>query len=256
MERYRHDAEDDEGFCHGHDSLTDRPVFIRYLPRALTESREGRERFLAEARKAARLKHPNIVEVYDVGGHGRDFIVMESLGPSLKKFCETPMERRSLSERDRRRVLQGVLEALDFAHGQGVIHNCLCRRNVRLFGGHRVKVYGFGFDLVERQFHPFTLGEVVDEFALYMAPEQIRGEPADARTDLYAVGVLMHALWTGRHPFLSDSLPVLVAQQLRGARLELEGVPKAVASTISRCLAVDPAERFQDVGELRAHLDG
>lgn len=254
MDRYKHDGNPDpEGFYHGFDPLQKRDVFIRVLPQRVSDSVEGRERFLRAAQSAARLNHPNVISVYDVGEHrGADYLVLEVMGPSLKAFCATPLEPRSLSEKDRRRVLTGVLQALDYAHQHGLVHCCLCRDNIRLCTRHQVKVYGFGFDYVERQYFD---GDGLPECWYFMAPEQARGERVDRRADLYAVGVLMHQLWTGRFPFVGKSLPMLVSRVLQGASLDLEGVPERVASAIERCLAPDRVERFQSVAELQAHLD-
>lgn len=226
---------------------------------------EGRRRLLREARAAAQLDHPYICKVYEVGEHdGRPFLAMEYVeGLTLKARLDT--SRPSLDEAVR--IGAEITEALHFAHTRGIIHRDVKPANVMLAADGHVKVMDFGVakrvapplgaDDVTAGASTATLpGEPTGTLA-YMSPEQIRAESIDARSDVFAFGVLLQELLTGVHPFKRSS-PLETAHAILNEAappLEEHGVPPLLAHIVSRCLEKDRARRYQSLGDVRLELD-
>ena len=226
---------------------------------------ESRRRLLREARAAAQLDHPYICKVYEVGEHdGRAFLAMEYVeGVTLKTRLDTG--RPSLDEAVR--IAAEIAEALHFAHSKGIIHRDVKPANVMLAANGHVKVMDFG--VAKRVAPPLSAedvtagastatlpGEPTGTLA-YMSPEQIRGETIDARSDMFAFGVLLHELLTGVHPFKSPS-PLETAHAIVNETvppLEQAGVPQLLAHIVSRCLEKDRARRYQSLGDVGLELD-
>jgi len=232
----------------GVDVKLDRPVAIKVLPEHLAGVPEVRERFLREARTAAKLSHPSIVPIYRADEtDGVVFIVMAYVdGASLAEriTAQTVMPMRELA-----RILRDVALALDYAHAHGVVHRDIKPENIlveRASG--RAWVTDFGIArLAEAK--PLTATGQVLGTVHYMSPEQISGEPVDGRSDLYSLGVVGFRALTGRLPFDSDTASaVLVAHVVKAAPKVHEiasHVPKALAALIDSWLAKDPAGRCE-----------
>ena len=232
----------------GVDVKLDRPVAIKVLPEHLAGVPEVRERFLREARTAAKLSHPSIVPIYRADEtDGVVFIVMAYVdGASLAEriTAQTVMPMRELA-----RILRDVALALDYAHAHGVVHRDIKPENIlveRASG--RAWVTDFGIArLAEAK--PLTATGQVLGTVHYMSPEQISGEPVDGRSDLYSLGVVGFRALTGRLPFDSDTASaVLVAHVVKAAPKVREiapHVPTALAALIDSCLAKDPAGRCE-----------
>jgi serine/threonine-protein kinase len=230
----------------GVDVKLDRPVAIKVLPEHLAGVPEVRERFLREARTAAKLSHPSIVPIYRADEtDGVVYIVMAYVdGASLAEriTAQTMMPMRELA-----RILRDVALALDYAHAHGVVHRDIKPENIlveRASG--RALVTDFGIArLAEAK--PLTATGQVLGTVHYMSPEQISGEPVDGRSDLYSLGVVGFRALTGRLPFDSDTASaVLVAHVVKPAPKVREiapRVPEALAALIDCCLAKDPAAR-------------
>jgi len=232
----------------GVDVKLDRPVAIKVLPEHLAGVPEVRERFLREARTAAKLSHPSIVPIYRADEtDGVVFIVMAYVdGASLAEriTAQTVMPMRELA-----RILRDVALALDYAHAHGVVHRDIKPENIlveRTSG--RAWVTDFGIArLAEAK--PLTATGQVLGTVHFMSPEQISGEPVDGRSDLYSLGVVGFRALTGRLPFDSDTASaVLVAHVVKAAPKVREiapHVPTALAALIDSCLAKDPAARCE-----------
>ncbi|MGQ0649123.1 MAG: protein kinase domain-containing protein [Gemmatimonadaceae bacterium] len=239
------------------DVQLDRDVAIKVLPTHLANTAAARERFVREARMAAGLSHPHIVPIHRVGeSRGFVFFVMSYVeGESLGQRLRT---RGPLPPADATRVLREVAWALAYAHGRGIVHRDVKPDNILLEAGTgRALVTDFGIAHGDGDPVPVTDAVKVMGTANFMSPEQAAGEPIDGRSDIYALGVVGFLAVSGRLPFESPNLPVLLLRQateeapsvIRAA----PGLPPGLGAAIDRCLARDPAERFPD-GEALAEV--
>lgn len=219
------------------------------------------ERFRREARSAASLNHPSVVAVYDsgeeqlTGGGVLPYIVMEYVpGTTLAERLRSeipPTLQQALELTD------GVLRALEHAHGAGIVHRDVKPANVMLTADGAVKVMDFGIArAMSGQETAITQASIVIGTAEYLSPEQAIGQPADARSDLYAVGCLFHELLTGRPPFHGGS-PLSVAHRQvretpRAPSEIVPGIPPEVDALVLKALAKDPAQRHQGAPAMRA----
>ncbi len=242
--------------------LIPKRVAVKVLHRHLAEEPELVSRFLAEARAMSLVQHENVVTVYDLDTReGRPYFVMEYLeGQSLADYARGPLTPRVGVE-----LLAQVCDALGAAHARGIIHRDLKPANVFLVQGsnghHRVKLLDFGIAkrLVRLEGETPTRTGVLMGTPEFMAPEQCGSKQVDARTDLYAVGVLGYLLLTGTTPFSgSNAAEILVAhlQQMPRPPHEVRpGIPPALSAVLLRALAKRPEARFATTAELRAALE-
>ncbi|MBI5069538.1 MAG: protein kinase [Deltaproteobacteria bacterium] len=203
------------------------------------------ERLQREAEAAARLSHPNIVTLHDMGRceHG-PFLVLELLrGQTLGER----LEQGPLARAEALRIAVEISEALAHAHGQGVVHRDLTPGNVFLCEDGRVKVLDFGLA------HAFGRRRSAGGTPAYMAPEQWRGAPEDERTDVFALGVLLFKMLAGSLPFPDDDQGREVTGPDRAPGLSIPDAP-AVAALVARMLAKDPVQRPRDGAEVRDAL--
>ncbi|MBL7064196.1 MAG: protein kinase [Anaerolineae bacterium] len=234
----------------------DRYVAIKILHPHLTGDEDFAARFRREARAVAALEHPHIVRIYDFDtDEDMAFLVMEHLeGNSLKSRLH------DLDCRDERMYLEKVghivgalADALDHAHLQGVVHRDLKPSNVLITASGRPVLTDFGIARMVDATIVTESGGTLGTPA-YMSPEQGRGEPGDARSDIYALGILLYQLCTGRVPFDADTPYAIILKHItaplpppRSVRPDL---PEAVERVILKALAKAPDDRFQSAGEL------
>ncbi|MEK7668242.1 MAG: serine/threonine-protein kinase [Gemmatimonadota bacterium] len=229
------------------DVALDRLVAIKLLPPAQAASPDLRERFLREARTAAKLSHPNIVPIFAVEEVGTFvFFVMayvegETLGERVRK-------RSPLTPAAAARMLQEVAWALAYAHLRGVVHRDVKPDNILLERETgRALVTDFGIARAEAPTGLTGVGEILGT-AQYMSPEQACGETVDGRSDLYSLGVVGFFALSGRLPFDAPNTAALLAMHLTRPAPPLAtvapGVPGRLAQAIDRCLAKNPADRF------------
>ena len=227
-----------------HDRLLDRVVAYKMLMEQFMEVEEIRERFLREARSAAKLSHPNIVAIHDLGiDRGRLYIIME--------FVEGASYYRILEREDQLPInavlhfMIGVSRALAHAHGNRVIHRDIKPSNVMLTRKRVVKIADFGLAKILQESNNEG-SQQASGTPLYMSPEQILGKPVDYRTDIYSFGGSVFHLLAGEPPFIEgEILYHHVHTKPRRLKSLRPDVPPALESIVMRCLKKDPKERFQ-----------
>src|ERR1700737_4851668 len=236
----------------------DREVAVKVLPAHLTEPSGVRDRFLREARTAAKLSPPNIVPVYRADEKdGVVFFVMRHVdGESL---AERLASGGPLAPLDAARLLQQVASALDYAHTRGVIHRDVKPENILLErGSDSALVTDFGIARLMEAAPATATGQVLGTVH-YMSPEQVLGERVDGRSDVYSLGVVAFKTVTGRLPFDGKSATAVLVEHVTKEAPKVRsigpGVPEMLGTIIDRCLAKDPAARYQTAGEMAAALD-
>jgi adenylate cyclase len=249
--------------CLADDLMLDRKVALKFV--TAPGETDGLEQLFGEARAAAALDHPFICSIYEVTTlNGRACIAMEYVrGESL----ERRLRGGPLPLTEALRVAEEIAEALDAAHRRRVVHRDLKPANVMLTEDGHVKVMDFG--LAARLPHNDAVDQavtvaiaategVVTGTPAYMAPEQIRGEPADRRSDIFALGVLLYEVVSGSNPFKRASIDATFAailhEPVATLHQQLPAIPPALVALAAQLLAKDPAARPQSLGDVRSIL--
>ncbi len=242
------------------DTRLQRHVAVKLLAEHLATDSNFVSRFRREALAAARLVHPNIVQVFDFGSEeatGRQYIVMEFVdGPSCAEILR---ELGRLEPADAVSILTQACRGLDYAHRNGVVHRDVKPGNLlRASEGGQVKLADFGIAKAAEHSDMTKVGSVLGT-AAYLSPEQARGEPAGPASDLYALGVVSYQLLAGRLPFESASLTDLARQQDTTSPPMLhevdDQIPTALSLVVARALERDPEDRFADAAAMEQALD-
>ncbi|HYV98296.1 MAG TPA: serine/threonine-protein kinase [Gemmatimonadaceae bacterium] len=225
----------------------DRQVAIKLLPPDLAAEPRLRERFMSEARMAARLSHPYIVPIFSVDDvNGFVFYTMAFVdGETL---AQRVAARGPLPPHEATRIMREVAWALAYAHAQGIVHRDIKPANILLEKGTaRALVTDFGIARLTQSTGETAVGEVLGT-PEYMSPEQAAAEQVDGRSDLYSLGLVGYFALTGAPPFTSSSAQAVLAQQLTQLPAPLapaaRGAPHALVHAIERCLAKSPPSRF------------
>ncbi|SBS78004.1 Serine/threonine-protein kinase PknL [uncultured Mycobacterium sp.] len=259
--RYRVDAKIATGgmstVYRGLDVRLDRPVALKVMDARYAGDSQFLTRFQREARAVARLKDPGLVAVYDQGLDGsHPFLVMELVeGGTLRELLR---ERGPMPPHAAAAVLRPVLGGLATAHHAGLVHRDVKPENVLISDDGEVKLVDFGLVRAVAE-AGITSTSVILGTAAYLSPEQVSSGAADARSDVYAVGVLAYELLTGTTPFTGDN-PLTVAYQRMDNDVPLpstviSGVPRQFDEFIARATARNPDERFVDAEEMAEDLD-
>ena len=237
-----------------HDSELDRKVAVKLLSAALVNETEVRERFEREARLTAKLDHPNIIPIYDVGTHeGRPFIVMKLLqGDSLVGRLRA---KGGFTADETLKLMRQLALGLDYLHGQGFIHRDIKAANIFVSPEGHATILDFGILRQKSATTGITRTGMVMGTPHYMAPEQALGlKDVDHRVDLYALAVVLFECLTGTLPFEADSELRLIQLQAHAPVPEIldraPWIPKPVAAVVKKALAKKPEERFQTAAEL------
>lgn len=238
-----------------HDEQLDRPVAVKRLHPHLLPDESSRKRLAAEARAAAGLSHPVIVDIYDVDATGEwPALVMELVdGESLSARIARD---GPLDPGDAARIASDIAEALFHAHQRGVVHRDVKPGNVLLAADGRTRLVDFGIahSLAESAERLTLTGTVIGTMSA-MAPEQLGGGPITPRTDLYGIGVVLHEALMGRPPYPAAS-PIALADAQRAGPPPMEGVDPTLAGIVAACLAVEPENRPLHAGALAVALRG
>ena len=228
-----------------------RPVAIKILPPTIGQDPSFRTRFEREGRTIAGLNHAGIIRVYDIDEtDGLFYMVMDLLpGGTLEaRLREGGLDRRWSVD-----VIVKMAEALDYAHTRGVIHRDIKPSNILLDGEGQPVLADFGIArMVQADGDPnLTAAGTVMGTPAYMAPEQLSGGPLDARSDIYALGVVLYQLLSGRAPFTGDTMAVVTAhltKQPQALRELVNDLPPALDAVVLQALAKQPEHRFKSAG--------
>ena len=237
------------------DTVLDRSVAIKLLHRHLVTDPTTRARLAQEARAAASLSHPGIVAVYDVAiDDERGAVVLELVdGPSVADRLET---EGPLPPREAARVAAEVAEALAHAHSHGVVHRDVKAANVLLGTDGSARLVDFGIARVlDDEAARLTTGGTITGTLVYLAPEQLQGDPGGPPADIYAACLLLAEMLTG-HPLYQVSTPVALVEAQRAPPLDIGGAPEGLTAIIRRGLDPDPAARQPSASALAEDLRG
>jgi serine/threonine protein kinase len=250
-----------------HDERLDRDVAIKVLPEEVVEKPDRLARFEREAKAVAKLNHPNILDVYELGEHeDRPFMATELLeGETLRER----LSGASLGWRKATEIGAAVADGLGAAHEAGICHRDLKPSNVFLTADGRVKVLDFGLarsreaevdndvthaPTITRQTDPGTVLGTVG----YMSPEQVRAEAVDQRSDIFSLGCVLYEMVSGQRAFTGDSAVETMNAILKEEPTDVSAsgaeLPPELAGTIRRCLEKRPQARFQSASDLAYNL--
>jgi serine/threonine protein kinase len=241
-----------------HDSNLHRDIALKVLLPAFAMDTERRSRFVREAQVLAALNHPNIAVIYGLEESANLLaIAMEMVAG------ETLGERMSagpIPVHDAVRIARQIAEALDAAHERGIIHRDLKPSNVKVTPEGLVKVLDFGLAkdvnagnasdrAASLDAPPTTREGVILGTAAYMSPEQARGVPVDKRTDIWALGVVLFEMLSGRRAFIGDTMADVLAAVVKD-ELDLSGLPPHIGAVVARCLSKEPGRRWGSMGDV------
>ena len=234
----------------------DREVAVKVMSEDIMRDEQARARFYREARAAARLQHRNIVTVFDFAHDGEvPYIVMEFLrGQNLAERLRSAPPFTLLETLD---LGIQLCEGLHFAHGESVVHRDVKPANIWLLPDGTVKLLDFG--IAKSATGTLTAGTAVVGSAAYMSPEQIEGQPVDARSDLFSVGAVLFEVAAGQRAFDGHSVTAVMMKITQDepapdVRTAAPDTPAALASVIARALQKSPADRYGDAAEMFTDL--
>jgi len=237
------------------DPNLDRTVALKTIILEADDAAEYRKRFMMEAKAAGKLNHPNVVTTFDCGDHdGMAYLAMELVdGTDLR----TRLTKEGVGALEAVEIVRQVAEGLAYAHERGVVHRDIKPANIMLDGQGRAKIMDFGLARMRLADHKTTTGMVLGT-PRYMSPEQIAGQPVDARSDIFSLGIVLYEALTGTRLFSGEGI-----EQVQHSIANVDPVPPTrvvpnlpamLDFVVARALKKDPAVRYQDARELAADL--
>src|SRR6185503_722795 len=240
-----------------------RKVAVKILPPEMGRDPEYVARFMREATTAGRMEHPNIVQIHDVGyAEGRHFIVMQYVdGESLSTVVEN---LGAMEPKDAARIAAGMLRGLQHAHQQGVVHRDVKPDNVLITAGDQPKLLDFGLAIETETALQITKDGMVVGTPYYLAPEQARGQKATPLCDVYAAGVTLYYLLTGKRPFVGATALAVLNKHIHEPPVppmkHKADIPRPLNDIVLKMMSKKPADRYQSTGaaadDLEAFLKG
>jgi tRNA A-37 threonylcarbamoyl transferase component Bud32 len=233
-------------------------VAIKILPPDLTRNEELIQRFRREAQSAARLEHPNLVEIYDVGEeNGFHYITMAYVeGMNLQELMD---DAKRLEPREAARIAYEVARGLEAVHAEGIIHRDIKPANILISSRGEVKIVDFGLAFDADDKTTLTIPGAVMGTPWYLSPEQAEGKRADLRSDLYSLGICLYLLVTGVRPFIGETHMSVLYKQIhekpKDPRLHNPDLPGFLADLILRALEKKPEKRFSTASDMARELD-
>ena len=247
------------------DARLGRDVAIKILPAAFCQDPERMRRFEQEARAAAALTHPNILAIYDFGVHqGVPYIVSELLeGESLRQRLRSD----ALPVRLAMDYAIQIADGLTGAHAKHVVHRDMKPDNLFVTKEGSIKILDFGLAKLTQPERSLTKSDAVTTGTLpgtimgtieYMSPEQLRGRPADHRSDIFSFGMILYEMLAGKNPFhgetTADTVSAILKQDAPRLAERREPIPPRIERIVQRCLEKDPGSRFQSASDLAFDL--
>ena len=238
------------------DHRLNRSVAVKIMREDAAADESVRSRFCAESHAVAMLSHPNIVTVYDVSHSDElEYIVMELVdGVTLLQYME---KRGALPWNEALHFARQIAKALQHAHSRGIVHRDIKPHNIMLLRDGTIKVADFGIAALEHEFHE-TKGEAVGSIH-YIAPEQARGEYPDPRSDLYSLGVVMFEMFTGRKPYLGDTIQEIAVKHMNASPPSMlalnPSLPPELERITLKAMCADRSNRYQNAAELVEDID-
>ena len=239
-----------------HDRELDRAVALKIIRPDLAHQPKMLDRFKQEIILARQVTHKNVVRIFDLGTHDElKFITMEYVeGHDLA----TILEKRKFAPEEAARIVRQVCRALKAAHSENVIHRDLKPQNIMIDGNGRVCVMDFGLARSVELSGMTHTGAVIGTPA-YMSPEQAKGMPIDARSDIYAVGIILYGMLTGTLPFQAETMIASLLKRTQELPLSPNyldpSIPKDLSDIVMKCLAIEPADRYPRTSDVIADLD-
>src|SRR6202795_3941883 len=249
------------------DARLDRIVAIKVLPASFSADHDRMQRFAQEARAAAALNHPNILSIFDIGDEkGSPYVVSELLeGETLRERLRSG----ALSVRKTIEYGLQVARGLAAAHEKGIVHRDLKPENLFITSDGRVKILDFGLAKLTRPesesgadaptVHGVTEPGLIMGTAGYMSPEQVRGQAADPRSDIFAFGAILYEMIAGKRAFhgetSADTMSAILKEETPELSETARNVPPGLERIVRHCLEKHPAQRFQSAGDLAFDLE-
>ena len=250
-----------------HDSRLDRTVAIKVLPASFSADRDRMQRFAQEARAAAALNHPNILSIFDIGDQqGSPYVVSELLeGETLRERLRSgPLSARKTIDY----ALQ-VARGLAAAHEKGIVHRDLKPENLFITNDGRVKILDFGLaKLIMPEssggadaptLHAVTEPGLIMGTVGYMSPEQVRGQTADQRSDIFAFGAILYEMISGKRAFhgetSADTMSAILKEEVPELSETARNVPPGLERIVRHCLEKNASQRFHSAGDLAFDLE-
>lgn len=238
--------------------LTDQRVALKILPPELALHRDLKARFLEEAKALARLEHPGIVRLYNFGEEAGRFVLVMQFAEG-ENWETRILEKGKVEWREAARIGVQVLDALEYAHGRGIVHRDIKPSNIIVTPEGKAMVMDFGIAKVTYGSSRLTATGQTMGTVRYMSPEQVRGQAVDHRSDIYSFGVTLFEALAGDTPFDGNTHFEIMSKHLSEPVPSLLGLgvalPEALDRIVARSMAKDPAERFQSAAEFRQSLE-